>query len=80
MTAFDAAYDGYMGSFNPRMFDGQVVAIPTKTCGPCGKVYDVAGWKELESLGEIEVEDGVFLEMRNCPCHATLTWLERREK
>jgi hypothetical protein len=44
------------------------------TCTCCGAEYTAADWAGLNDIGVQEVP-GVALELRNCPCGTTLSYL-----
>ena len=47
-------------------------ATLVKHCA-CGRYYDADGWQRLPLVGRMDDGDGGELELRNCPCHSTLS-------
>lgn len=45
---------------------------PHKKCTCCVRVFSRQAWRSLDLVGVQQLDDGVLLELRNCPCHTTL--------
>lgn len=57
---------------------GQTKCLPcadahiVKTCPNCGARHDQTAWALLARLGRLELDEGVWGEMRNCSCGSTI--------
>ena len=48
-----------------------------KTCGCCGATSDAAAWSRIRLVGYIR-DEGLVLELRQCPCLSSIGVLHAR--